>query len=411
MRGIGDLRAETPVCAMDLVGKGGGGEEPVGQTWRGRRRGDRSSLANARVRRPREKIVVMQHGSWDRVPIDAQSVEAPLSRSAVFLVMAAGADDAHLAGVRDVLGGVGDLVKNVGFRDLGGRLSCVVGIGSELWDRLSPGRRPADLRPFVPIQGPVHAAPSTPGDLLFHLRAEREDMTFELERQLLDLIGEAAEVVDETTGFRYFDARDLLGFVDGTANPTGAELPDAALIGADADPQFAGGSYVVVQKYLHDMAGWAALSTEEQEAIMGRTKIDNTEIDDDAAPRKSHKSLATIEDDAGGELDILRDNMPFGRPGAGEFGTYFIGYAGRLWVIEKMLERMFVGVPPGAYDRLLDFSTAMTGSTFFVPTAAMLDELAEPPTESAAATVDTGVQASPAATSSSLGIGSLRGQT
>src|SRR3954463_12413776 len=123
------------------------------------------------------------------------------------------------------------------------------------------------------------------------------------------------------TGFRYFDARDLLGFVDGTANPTGAELPDASLIGADADPDFAGGSYVVVQKYLHDMAAWAALSTEEQEAIMGRTKIDNVEIDDDEAPRKSHKTLATIEDGAGGELAILRDNMPFGRPGAGEFGT------------------------------------------------------------------------------------------
>ena len=220
-------------------------------------------------------------------------------------------------------------------------------------------------------------------------------MTFELERQLLELIGDAAEVVDETAGFRYFDARDLLGFVDGTANPTGAELPDAALIGADADPEFAGGSYVVVQKYLHDMAGWAALSTEEQEAIMGRTKIDNVEIDDDEAPRKSHKSLATIEDDAGGELAILRDNMPFGRPGAGEFGTYFIGYAGRLWVIERMLERMFVGVPPGAYDRLLDFSTAVTGTTFFVPTAGMLEELAEPAAESAAAAAeDAGGEAS-----------------
>src|SRR4029453_8583123 len=166
--------------------------------------------------------------------------------------------------------------------------------------------------------------------------------------------------------------------VDGTANPTGAELPDAALIGADADPEFAGGSYVVVQKYLHDMAAWAALSTEEQEAIIGRTKIDNVEIDDDDAPRKSHKSLATIDDGAGGELAILRDNMPFGRPGAGEFGTYFIGYSGRLWVTERMIERMFVGVPPGAYDRLLDFSTAMNGATFFVPTAGMLEELGAP---------------------------------
>ena len=269
----------------------------------------------------RENIHAVEHGAWERVPIDAQSVEAPLSRAAVFLVMAAGEGDGALAGIREALGAVGDLVKNVGFRDLGGRLSCVVGIGPTLWDRLSPDRRPTELRPFAPVHGPVHAAPSTPGDLLFHLRAERADMTFELERQLLDLIGDAAQVIDETIGFRYFDARDLLGFVDGTANPTGAELPDSALIGADADPDYAGGSYVVVQKYLHDMAGWAALSTEEQEAIMGRTKLDNIEIDDDDAPRKSHKSLATIEDDAGGELAILRDNMPFGRPGAGEFGT------------------------------------------------------------------------------------------
>jgi putative iron-dependent peroxidase len=354
---------------------------------------------------------MMQHGAWDRVPIDAQSVAAPLSRSAVFLVMAAGAGDADLARVRDVLGGVGDLVKNVGFRDLGGRLSCIVGIGSALWDRLSPARRPAELRAFAPIQGPVHAAVATPGDLLFHLRAEREDMTFELERQLLELIGDAAEVVDETAGFRYFDARDLLGFVDGTANPTGAELPAAALIGADADPEFAGGSYVVVQKYLHDIAGWAALSAEEQEAIMGRTKIDNIEIDDDEAPRKSHKSLATIEDDTGAELAILRDNMPFGRPGAGEFGTYFIGYAARLWVIEKMLERMFVGVPPGAYDRLLDFSTAITGTTFFVPTVRMLEELSEPMSQPAPAPVAVDGDTGPSPASSSLGIGSLRQQT
>ena len=338
----------------------------------------------------------MEHRAWERVPIDAQSVEAPLSRAAVFLVLQAGESEADLAGIRDLLGSVADLVKNVGFRDLGGRLSCVVGIGSALWDRLSPGARPADLHPFPAIEGPVHTAPSTPGDLLFHLRAEREDMTFELERQILDVVGDAARVVDETTGFRYFDARDLLGFVDGTANPAGAEIADAALIGPDADADFAGGSYVVVQKYLHDLGAWNALATEEQEAIMGRTKIDNVEIDDDAAPRKSHKSLATIADPAGGELAILRDNMPFGRPGAGEFGTYFIGYAARLWVIEQMLERMFVGVPAGAYDRLLDFSTAVTGTTFFVPTAPMLEALATAP------------EAAGAASSTSLGIGSLR---
>ena len=298
--------------------------------------------------------------------------------------------------VRDTLGGVGDLVKTVGFRDLSGRLSCVVGIAAGLWDQLSPTARPAELRPFARIDGPAHVAPATPGDLLFHLRAERADLCFELERLLLDALGDAITVVDEVSGFRYFDSRDLLGFVDGTANPTAGDLPDAALISEAADPAFAGGSYVVVQKYLHDLAAWNALSGEEQEAIIGRTKADNVELDDDAAPRKSHKTLTTIEDDDGQELDILRDNMPFGRPGAGEFGTYFIGYSGRLWVIELMLQRMFLGEPAGSYDRILDFSTAVTGTTFFVPTSAMLDQLAQPP------------QAAPDLADRSLGIGSLK---
>ncbi|RUZ98407.1 Dyp-type peroxidase [Mesorhizobium sp. M7A.F.Ca.US.001.02.1.1] len=233
-----------------------------------------------------------------------------------------------------------------------------------------------ELKPFAPIKGAVHSAPSTAGDLLFHIRSERPDMCFEFERILLDNLGDGVSVIDEVSGFRYFDARDLLGFVDGTANPTGLDLPASALIG-DEDADFAGGSYVVVQKYLHDMQAWARIPTPEQEAIIGRTKIDNIEIDDDDAPRKSHKSLATIEDAAGNEYDILRDNMPFGRPGQNEFGTYFIGYSRYLWVTEKMLQRMYIGEPPGAYDRLLDFSTPHTGTTFFAPTRPMLQTLVE----------------------------------
>ncbi|MDG4879955.1 Dyp-type peroxidase [Mesorhizobium sp. WSM4884] len=317
----------------------------------------------------------MSGKNWDRVPIDAQSVDAPLSLAAVFLVATVGSDHAALAKVASVLGALDDLVKNVGFRDLSGRLSCIAGIGADLWARLSPDRRPRELKAFAPVKGPVHAAPSTPGDLLFHIRAERSDMCFEFERILLDSLGGNVTVVDEVAGFRYFDARDLLGFVDGTANPTGLDLPTSALVG-DEDAEFAGGSYVVVQKYLHDMAAWAETPTHLQEEIIGRTKIDNIEIDDDDKPRKSHKSLATIEDDAGNEYDILRDNMPFGRPGQKKFGTYFIGYTRYLWVIEKMLQRMYVGEPPGAYDRLLDFSTPHTGTTFFAPTRPMLQKLA-----------------------------------
>lgn len=314
--------------------------------------------------------------NWDRVPIDAQSVDAPLSQAAVFLVVTVADGASALAQAFALLDGLDDLVKTVGFRDLGGRLSCVAGIGSALWDRLGVAERPSELKAFAPIQGPVHAAPATPGDILFHIRSERPDLCFEFERILLDQLGASVSVVDEVTGFRYFDARDLLGFVDGTANPTSLDLHDSALVG-DEDSAFAGGSYVVVQKYLHDLDAWKKMPTQLQEAIIGRTKIDNIELDDDDAPRKSHKSLATIVDADGNEHDILRDNMPFGRPGQREFGTYFIGYSRYLWVIEKMLQRMFIGDPPGAYDRLLDVSTPHTGTTFFAPTRSTLATLVE----------------------------------
>ena len=315
-----------------------------------------------------------QGNSWDRVPIDAQSINAPLSRTAVFLVVTVKDSPAALAKAADALSSVSDLLKDVGFRDLSAHLSCIVGIGSALWDRLGMKKRPAELKRFEPIQGAKYNAPATPGDLLFHIRADRADLVFEFERILLDALGDAVTVEDEVSGFRYFDARDLLGFIDGTANPNGTDLPEATQVGSE-DPDFRGGSYVVVQKYLHDLTAWGQVPVEQQEKIIGRTKLDNIELDDGAWAQKTHKTLATIVDEQGVEHDILRDNMPFGRPGQKEFGTYFIGYSRRLWVTEKMLQRLFIGEPVGKYDRLLDFSTAKTGCTFFAPTRAMLGDL------------------------------------
>ncbi len=315
----------------------------------------------------------MAGATRDRVPIEPQSVDAPLSRAAVFLVVTIAPGDDAIARARSVIADIGTLVRAVGFRDLNGHLSCNVGIGSHAWDRLGRATRPSQLRAFSEVRGSVHTAVATPGDLLFHIRAERIDLCFELEKLLLDALGDAITVVDEVQGFRYFDARDLLGFVDGTENPTGNALYQATLIG-DEDVEFAGGAYVVVQKYLHDLTAWGALSVAEQEAIIGRTKVDNVELAD-ASGRKSHKSLNTIVDANGIEHDILRDNMPFGRPGQGEFGTYFIGYARDLSVIEQMIRNMFVGDPVGAYDRILDFSTAATGTMFFVPSNDLLEGL------------------------------------
>ncbi|MGC1967508.1 MAG: Dyp-type peroxidase, partial [Candidatus Acidiferrales bacterium] len=209
-----------------------------------------------------------------------------------------------------------------------------------------------------------------------------------------------------------FDDRDLIGFVDGTENPRGQEAMDAVFVGEE-DPAFAGGSYVLVQKYLHDMAGWDALTTEAQERIIGRRKLSDIELDASVKPSSSHSSLTTIVEN-GQEQKILRDNMPFGRPTQGEFGTYFIGYSRSPSTIELMLENMFVGRPPGNYDRLLDFSRAVTGNLFFVPSATFLDGVSddepgdaslvdEPPAPSENS------QPAPLRNEGSLGIGSLKG--
>ncbi|WP_405058544.1 Dyp-type peroxidase [Kribbella sp. NBC_01505] len=305
-----------------------------------------------------------------------QSVLTPLTGSAIFLVVRI--EDGGEETARDLLERVSGLTRSVGFRVPSGGLSCVTSIGSDAWDRLFSGPRPAELHPFIELQGKTHHAVSTPGDLLFHIRAGHLDQCFELARQIMNVLGTAATVVDEVHGFKYFEMRDLLGFVDGTENPAGDEAKDAVLIGAE-DPDFAGGSYVIVQKYMHDMKAWNTLTTEQQELAIGRTKLDDIELDDDAKPSNAHIVLNVIEDADGNELQILRDNMPFGQIGTEEFGTYFIGYAKSPAITELMLRRMFIGEPEGNHDRILDFSTAVTGTNFFTPTGDFLDDLPPAP--------------------------------
>jgi len=303
-----------------------------------------------------------------------QAVLSPLTDAAIFLV--ATVHDGGAGAVRDLLEEIGPLQRSVGFRMPAAQLSCVTGIGSRVWDQLFAGPRPAQLHPFRQWKGPEHTAVATPGDLLFHLRASQVDVCFELAAKIGERLRGAGEIVDEVHGFKYFDERDLLGFVDGTENPVGAKAAEAVLVG-DEDPEFAGGSYVMVQKYVHDLSAWNTLTVEQQEAAIGRTKLDNIEIADKAS--NSHVALNTIEDPDGNELKILRDNMPFGSVAAGEFGTYYIAYAATPDVPEQMLRRMFLGDPYGNYDRILDFSTAQTGSLFFVPSADFLDDLPAAP--------------------------------
>jgi len=309
-----------------------------------------------------------------------QPVVGPLTRSAIFLVLCIRQDDAY-ARMREFCAGLSGLVRAVEFRDVEAGLTCVAGFGSDAWGRLFGAPRPAELHPFQEIRSGGRHAVSTPGDMLFHIRAKRMDLCFELATQIMDSIGDVVTVADEVHGFRYFDDRDVMGFVDGTENPRGDAAREAAIVDGE-DPAFAGGSYVIVQKYIHDLKAWNALPVETQEKIIGRRKLSDIELSDADKPAYAHNALTNIEEN-GRQLQILRDNMPFGRPGHGEFGTYFIGYCRTPRITELMLQNMFVGNPPGNYDRILDFSRPATGSLFFVPTGTFLDNVSADPPDAA----------------------------
>jgi putative iron-dependent peroxidase len=317
----------------------------------------------------------MNPASGEDTTPDPQPVLAPLTSSAIFLVACIKPGRESYATVRSFCADLPGIFRAVDFRRIEGRLSCVAAFGSDAWDKLFRQPRPAELHPFREIRAGERHAVSTPADVLFHIRAKRMDLCFELVTQIMERIGGAVCAVDETHGFRYFDDRDLLGFVDGTENPRGGAALDAALV-AGEDAQFAGGSYVIIQKYLHDMSRWNALSTEEQERIVGRKKLSDIELSDAVKPSSAHSALTTIVEN-GKEVKILRDNMPFGKPGHGEFGTYFIGYSRSPRITEQMLQNMFIGRPPGNYDRLLDFSRPVTGCLFFAPSATFLENLGD----------------------------------
>lgn len=339
-------------------------------------------------------------------PAEPQAILTPITEAAIFLTVTVnrGAED----GARALLSDVSGLRRSVGFRIPEGQLTCVVGIGASAWDRVFGPPRPTGLHEFRALTGAKHTAPATPGDLLFHIRAHRLDLCFELAQRLVGRLGAYAEVVDEVHGFRSFDERDLLGFVDGTENPGGLAAQAAVLID-DGNGQFAGGSYVVAQKYLHDLDAWDGLSIEDQERVVGRTKLGDIELPDEIKPSNSHVALNTIVDENGEEHKIVRFNMPFGSVGAREFGTYFVGYVRAPDVIEQMLTNMFIGKPPGNYDRILDFSTAITGNLYFVPTVDFLDDPPSPAAPGSERSEMTPPSADQVVNDGSLGIGGLKG--
>ncbi len=252
------------------------------------------------------------------------------------------------------------------------RASVVMGIGYQAWNKLYlPRPLPAELVEFEPIRGQKHTAVATSGDLHFHIRADDKSYCIDMAADIAGVLTAAADCIDEVHGFRYWDGRSILGFVDGTENPQGIDRAFFGIIG-DEDEHYKGGSYLFIQKYIHDLAAWKALPVGEQEKVFGRSKTNDIEMPDDVKPSNSHSALANVGDD----LKIVRDNMPFGNIAGNEMGTYFIAYASTFSTVIKMLTRMFLGEPEGNYDRILDFSTAKTGALFFCPSIDMLKDFA-----------------------------------
>ena len=263
------------------------------------------------------------------------------------------------------------LLAELQAQDEGAKLVATLAFGAEQWGRIST-IAPSGLRPFAPIGKAPLEAPATGGDLLLHVHSARADLNFRLAQRFVEPLKEWIQRAEESHGFRYLDSRDLTGFIDGTENPEGEERAEVGLIGEE-EPAFAGGSYLLTQRFVHGLERWNTLSEGEQEGIVGRTKADSVELEDNVRPATAHISRVVIEED-GEELEILRHSMPYGEA-SGEAGLFFIAYGRRREIFDQMLERMFGTADDGLHDRLMEFSAPVSGAYFFAPSLEMLEGL------------------------------------
>jgi putative iron-dependent peroxidase len=251
-------------------------------------------------------------------------------------------------------------------------IKTAIAFGPELWAKLY-AQSPSGFKQLDPMQG-AFEMPVVPADVLIHIASQRSDICFTLSQAFFDGIQDKVEVLDERVCFRYFDGRDLTGFIDGTENP---QFPDdraeTALLAEDAGI-FADGSFVFAQRYIHDLDKWKRLKVDAQENVMGRSKLESIEMDDDVKPENAHIARVVIEDDKGEEMEILRHSLPYG-DGKGEQGLFFIAYTKNLGIIDDMLKHMFGTTGDGIHDRLLHFVTAVDGAYFFAPSEELLEEV------------------------------------
>lgn len=248
------------------------------------------------------------------------------------------------------------------FPDAG--LGAVIAFGHSVWRDLNPQNVPAELKDFQPLGKGI--APATQRDILIHIQSLRHDVNFTLAQAALSAFGEALKVKEETHGFRWVEDRDLSGFVDGTENPQGEQREAVAII---ADGAHRGGSYVLSQRWVHNLKMFNRLAVEKQEQIIGRTKVDNEELEGDARPATSHVARVDLKENGKG-LKILRQSLPYGTA-SGPHGLYFLSYCATLHNIEQQLLSMF-GETDGKFDAMLRFTKPATGSYFYAPSLAEL---------------------------------------
>jgi porphyrinogen peroxidase len=249
-----------------------------------------------------------------------------------------------------------------------GGVNLVIAFGPDLWRRLAPDEAPASLSAFREIIGlDERRAPATQHDVFVWVNGSSSDVVFEHGRAAVAAVADVATVATEQACFVHRDSRDLMGFIDGTKNPPLLEAPLAALV-PPGEPG-AGGSHVIVMRWIHDLARFERLPQTEQERVFGRTKIDSVEMADDLKPTTAHIARVEIEDERGDELQIYRRSVPYGT--LAEHGLYFVAFSADRERYDRMLARIF-GLADGQRDRLTDFSRPVTGAFYFAPPLALL---------------------------------------
>lgn len=264
------------------------------------------------------------------------------------------------------------MATTIGSVDPQSFLGVSISFGHDIWNKISPGKRPNLLKSFGPINEKNLTVPATGGDIFIHIKSNRQDLSFELASRIKNHLEGLVEVMDETHGFTYLDSRDLTGFIDGTANPEGTEREAVALIG-DEDPDFVGGSYLLTVKYLHTMTDWNKLSVKDQEHIIGRAKSDSEFLRGDRQKKDSHVSRAeTHVGDV--ELKIVRHSLPIGNA-MGDMGLFFIAYAKEVTTFDLMMARLYGTSGDNIHDKLMEYTQAVSGAYFFTPSLELLSML------------------------------------